>query len=176
MKENKKERVLSAAGRLLHQPEVSILAPLLVLCAVAAVLNPNFLSRSNVADTLNYISLDFIIAIGMTFTIISGGMDLSVGSVVALSGYSTGLALVNGVPVVLAVMLGLAVGSRDRFYKWPYHRFIRYSALHHYAGHDVYGEGCCERIERRPPWRIHFRTLSTHWRKHGFLASQRLSS
>lgn len=94
MKENKKERVLSAAGRLLHQPEVSILVPLLVLCAVAAVLNPNFLSRSNVADTLNYISLDFIIAIGMTFTIISGGMDLSVGSVVALSGYSTGLALV----------------------------------------------------------------------------------
>ena len=111
MKENKKERVLSAAGRLLHQPEVSILVPLLVLCAVAAVLNPNFLSRSNVADTLNYISLDFIIAIGMTFTIISGGMDLSVGSVVALSGYSTGLALVNGVPAVLAVMLGLAVGA-----------------------------------------------------------------
>ena len=74
--------------------------PLFVLCAAAAVLNPNFLSRSNVADTLNYISLDFIIAIGMTFTIISGGMDLSVGSVVALSGYSTGLALVNGVPVV----------------------------------------------------------------------------
>ena len=111
MKEKKNNRVLSAVGHILRQPEVSILVPLLVLCAVAAILNTNFLSRSNIADTLNYISLDFIIAIGMTFTIISGGMDLSVGSVVALSGYSTGLALVSGVPALPAVLLGLAIGA-----------------------------------------------------------------
>lgn len=95
----------------LKKPEVSIFLPLLVLCIFTTILNPNFLNKSNIADTFNYISLDFIIAVGMTFTIISGGMDLSVGSTVALGGYITGLALVNGVPVFLAVIFGLLTGA-----------------------------------------------------------------
>ncbi|MDO4343674.1 MAG: ABC transporter permease [Eubacteriales bacterium] len=96
---------------LLGRPEMGIFIPLLILCALTAILNPNFLSKSNMADTLNYVSLDFIIAVGMTFTIISGGMDLSVGSTVALGGYVTGLALVNHVPVFAAVLLGLLTGA-----------------------------------------------------------------
>ena len=98
-------------GGFLKQPEVSIVIPLLILCIFTTILNPNFLSKSNIADTLNYVSLDFIIAVGMTFTIISGGMDLSVGSTVALGGYITGLSLVNGLPVFLSVLLGLLTGA-----------------------------------------------------------------
>lgn len=105
-----KASVLQGTVRFLQQPEISILIPLLLLCIFTTVLNPNFLNKSNIADTLNYISLDFIIAVGMTFTIISGGMDLSVGSTVALGGYVTGLALVNGLPVVVSVFLGLLTG------------------------------------------------------------------
>lgn len=105
-----KASVLQGTVRFLQQPEISILIPLLLLCIFTTVLNPNFLNKSNIADTLNYISLDFIIAVGMTFTIISGGMDLSVGSTVALGGYVTGLALVNGLPVVISVLLGLLTG------------------------------------------------------------------
>ena len=97
--------------KFLGQPEVSIFIPLLLLCVFTAIRNPNFLSKSNIADTLNYISLDFVIAVGMTFTIISGGMDLSVGSTVALGGYITGMALIQGIPVIISVLLGILVGA-----------------------------------------------------------------
>lgn len=110
MNEKKEHGALQTIREFMQKPEISILIPLLLLCVLTAVLNPNFLSRSNIADTLNYISLDFIIAVGMTFTIISGGMDLSVGSTIALGGYSTGMALVNGTPVILSVLLGVLVG------------------------------------------------------------------
>ncbi len=102
--------VPQSISQFMRKPEVSILIPLLLLSIFTAILNPNFLSKSNIADTLNYVSLDFMIAAGMTYTIISGGMDLSVGSTVALGGYVTGIALIHNIPVFFAVMLGLSVG------------------------------------------------------------------
>ena len=102
--------VPQSISQFMRKPEVSILIPLLLLSIFTAILNPNFLSKSNIADTLNYVSLDFMIAAGMTYTIISGGMDLSVGSTVALGGYITGIALIHNIPVFFAVMLGLSVG------------------------------------------------------------------
>lgn len=110
MSEKKSIGGLQSISQFMRKPEVSILIPLLLLCIFTAFLNPNFLSKSNIADTLNYVSLDFIIAVGMTYTIISGGMDLSVGSTVALGGYITGLALVNNIPAFFSVLLGLGVG------------------------------------------------------------------
>lgn len=110
MSEKNSKGGLQSIGQFMRKPEVSILIPLLLLSIFTAVLNPNFLSKSNIADTLNYVSLDFIIAVGMTFTIISGGMDLSVGSTVALGGYITGLALVSNIPVFFSILLGLGVG------------------------------------------------------------------
>lgn len=102
---------LSPLRRFFSVPEISLLVPLLLICMLTAFKNPNFLRLSNIADTLNYVSLDFIIAVGMTFVIISGGIDLSVGSTVALTGYVTGLCLVSGVPVPLAILVGLLTAA-----------------------------------------------------------------
>ena len=111
MNERENRDITSMIRKFLGQPEVSIFIPLLLLCVFTAIRNPNFLSKSNIADTLNYISLDFVIAVGMTFTIIGGGMDLSVGSTVALGGYITGMALIQGIPVIISVLLGILVGA-----------------------------------------------------------------
>ncbi|MGX2968287.1 ribose ABC transporter permease, partial [Ursidibacter sp. B-7004-1] len=63
----------------------SIIA-LLVLIAVVSFLNPNFFSADNLLNILRQTSVNAIIAIGMTFVILIAGIDLSVGSVLALTG------------------------------------------------------------------------------------------
>ena len=59
---------------------------LLLLGALLSILSPSFLSLSNLMNVLNQVSLNGLVAIGMTFVILSGGIDLSVGSVLAFSG------------------------------------------------------------------------------------------
>ena len=57
---------------------------------------PHFLTVSNLLNVLEQTSINAIVAVGMTFVIISGGIDLSVGSVLALSGIALALALEAG--------------------------------------------------------------------------------
>jgi len=65
---------------------IGILAGLVVLCVVIAVLNPNFLTTNNLLNVLRQTSTNLYLALAMTMVIILGGIDLSVGSVMALSG------------------------------------------------------------------------------------------
>jgi ribose/xylose/arabinose/galactoside ABC-type transport system permease subunit len=83
---------------------------LVVLGAVLSALTPYFLSVSNLLNIAEQTSINATVAVGMTFVILSGGIDLSVGSIVALSGVVLGLALRDGQPLVLAVLLALTVG------------------------------------------------------------------
>src|SRR2546425_5976711 len=62
------------------------LISLIVLCAVTALLTPRFLSPLNLTNILVQSSIMAVIALGMTFVIVGGGFDLSVGSTAALSG------------------------------------------------------------------------------------------
>ncbi len=66
---------------------------LVVLCGVLWALTPHFLTVSNLLNIAQQTSINAIVAVGMTFVIISGGIDLSVGSIVALSGVVLGMAL-----------------------------------------------------------------------------------
>ncbi len=70
-----------------------------------------FLDVYNIMNILVQSSLIAIIAVGQTFVILTGGIDLSVGSTVAFSSVSTGLLLVSGTPIWLAVILGALVGA-----------------------------------------------------------------
>jgi len=65
---------------------LGIFSLLVAICAVTAILNPNFLSAYNLQNTLRWTSLFGIISIGAAFVIITGGIDLSIGSVVGLIG------------------------------------------------------------------------------------------
>jgi ribose/xylose/arabinose/galactoside ABC-type transport system permease subunit len=84
---------------------------LFVLCAVLSIISPAFLSAENLLNVLRQVSINGMIAVGMTFVIITGGIDLSVGSVMALSAVvATSLAHPNTYPVIVPVLVGLLVG------------------------------------------------------------------
>ncbi len=83
---------------------------LIVLCAVLWALTPHFLTVSNLLNVVQQTSINAIVAVGMTFVIISGGIDLSVGSIVALSGVALGALLQGGQPLSVAVSAAFAVG------------------------------------------------------------------
>src|SRR5881409_1419719 len=73
--------------------EIGISVLLLVLCAVTAILNPKFISRVNLGNMANVIGMFGIFSIGLGLVIITGGIDLSVGSMFALSGVLLAMAL-----------------------------------------------------------------------------------
>src|SRR5215472_4416382 len=77
------------------------LITLLVLCAVTALLTSRFLSPLNLTNILVQSSIMAVIAMGMTFVIVGGGFDLSVGSTVALAGCIAGMVMLK---------LGIAAG------------------------------------------------------------------
>jgi ribose transport system permease protein len=93
---------------------LSTLAPAAGLAALFIVFSltaPRFLTRENLITVGVQIAVVAILAIGETFVIVSGGIDLSVGSVLALSGMATALLLTHGAPVPAAILAGLAVGA-----------------------------------------------------------------
>ena len=83
---------------------------LLLLSAVLWALTPHFLTVSNLLNIAQQTSINAIVAVGMTYVILSGGIDLSVGSIVALSGVVLGLVLQNGTPTLAGVAAALLAG------------------------------------------------------------------
>jgi rhamnose transport system permease protein len=96
--------------RVLRQREVILLVLLLVLAAVMSVLSEDFLTLGNLLRTTRFFTEIGLIALGMTFILILGGIDLSVGSALALVSVTIGFTYQAGVPLGLAIVLGVAVG------------------------------------------------------------------
>jgi ribose transport system permease protein len=82
-----------------------------MLCVVLWAATPHFLTISNLLNVLEQTSINAIVAVGMTFVIISGGIDLSVGSVLAVAGIALALALEGRAPAPAAIILALATGT-----------------------------------------------------------------
>ena len=99
-------RRLWASGR-----RLGTLAGLFALCLLLWILTPHFLTVSNLLNVLEQTSINAIVAVGMTYVIISGGIDLSVGSVLALAGVVLATLLHNGMPIPVAMAVALAVGA-----------------------------------------------------------------
>ncbi|MDR1179389.1 MAG: ABC transporter permease [Spirochaetales bacterium] len=100
------------ANTLLHfvQGNLGILIALFVLCAIVAFISPVFLSAGNFLNVLRQVSLNASLAIGMMMVILLGGIDLSVGAVVGLSGtLSVGL-IDSGAGVIPAVLIAACCG------------------------------------------------------------------
>src|SRR2546430_11172077 len=81
-------------------------AGLLVLSVALALSTDRFLSLSNLLDVARRVSVINIIALGMTFVIITGGIDLSVGSASALARVAGTWSLTQGAPIGVAELLG----------------------------------------------------------------------
>src|SRR5256885_17171140 len=93
--------------------ELGLFVLLVVLCIVVAILNPSFLASANLQNMARLIGLYGIFSIGMGIVIITGGIDLSVGSVFALLGVLLSIMLTEwhlpGAIAVIAV-IGVATG------------------------------------------------------------------
>jgi ribose transport system permease protein len=76
-----------------------------------ALIAPNFASFDNAMNVLRAVSINAILAAGMTMVVLTAGIDLSVGSILAVSGCSGVLLALAGTPTVLAVLGGIAVGA-----------------------------------------------------------------
>lgn len=91
--------------------EQKSLIALLVLVAVVSFLNPNFFTMDNLLNILRQTSVNAIIAVGMTLVILTAGIDLSVGSVLALCGAFAATLVAMEVPVLIAVPTALLAGA-----------------------------------------------------------------
>lgn len=84
---------------------------LILLIIVMSFLNSRFLTISNLSNVFTQVSVNAIIAMGMTFVILTGGIDLSVGSILAISGAVAAMVMkVNG-NIMIAIFSALAVGA-----------------------------------------------------------------
>lgn len=83
---------------------------LLVLCVIMSILNDRFWTWGNIITVLRQTSINAVIATGMTFAILIGGIDLSVGSVLAICGAIAATLISSGMDAALAVLITLLLG------------------------------------------------------------------
>jgi ribose transport system permease protein len=109
----------SASSRLRHVArgwgsELIVAAVIVILGACIGIVNPVFFSGQNLLNILQAVAVVGTAAIGATFVVISGNLDLSVGATISLGGMAGALAMESGVPfelaIVVAIVTGIAVG------------------------------------------------------------------
>jgi ribose transport system permease protein len=88
--------------------EFVLIIVIIVFTIIMALASPIFITRLNIEAILLALSVEATIAIGMVVLLISGGLDLSVGSILAFVGVVTGLALVGGLGPAASILIGLA--------------------------------------------------------------------
>ena len=89
---------------------LSTLAALLMLFLFFTLANRNFISMMNILNILKQATPIIIIAIGQTFVLITAGIDLSIGSVIACSGVVAAICMRDGMPVWISMIAGLLFG------------------------------------------------------------------
>lgn len=87
------------------------LLALIVLIILVTIMNTSFISPTNLLNLLRQASVNALIAFGMTFVIITGGIDLSVGSILALSGALTAGLIAEGMPPIIGIIGGVFFGG-----------------------------------------------------------------
>ncbi|MCD8894716.1 ribose ABC transporter permease [Mammaliicoccus sciuri] len=83
---------------------------LILLIVVISIINSAFLDLSNLLNLLRQVSINGLIAFGMTFVILTGGIDLSVGSILALSSAFTAILITSGLDPIVALIVGVLGG------------------------------------------------------------------
>lgn len=84
---------------------------LVILCVIAAILSPAFLTPMNLMNLTRQVAISGIVGVGMTFVILTGGIDLSVGAIIGVVAVIVAKCLAGGMSVPLAMLLGLAIGA-----------------------------------------------------------------
>ena len=104
----KNSKIIKAMNRV---SEINLIIILVLLILGLWILNPKFLSVVNVTNLLRQTAIIGVLAIGMTFVILAGGIDLSVGSVLAFSSVVASKFMVAGWPIWSAILIALLSGA-----------------------------------------------------------------
>ncbi|MDT7543100.1 MAG: galactofuranose transport system permease protein [Acidobacteriota bacterium] len=106
-------RSVRRAGLADYAPTYGALAALVLLFVVNAVVTPNFLDVNNFRNVLLQVAPTVLVAVGMTYVITTGGIDLSVGSIMAVASAVAAVSLGRGVgfAIILALVVALVVGT-----------------------------------------------------------------
>ena len=115
MKENaaelkRKVGVRSIFKSIIEIKEVGVIFPIVFSVFIFGIINPDFYSFDNVINIFRNSSFTFITAIGMTYLLITGAFDLSVGSQMACGGLFAGLLMQAGIPTWIAIIVGILSG------------------------------------------------------------------
>src|SRR5918998_281099 len=102
--------IATTVRRLTFSREIVLLGVLIALVIVMSLLDPLFLTVGNLLNTSRFFVEVGLMALGMTLIIITGGIDLSVGSNLALVSVAVGFSYAAGLPLPLAIVFGLVVG------------------------------------------------------------------
>lgn len=135
--------VLGTAGRLLRMRETGLILIILALFVVMSFASPYFLTWTNMRAMAMAFAVEGIVVVGMTILLISGGIDLSVGSVTALAMVIGGLLFLSGVDPwtasAISILACTAIGATMGF-------FVTKVGLHHFIvslGVMVIARGLC---------------------------------
>jgi ribose transport system permease protein len=131
-------------NRLLLDPTLGVITLLLLVCVVSAFVLPEFLTATNLENLLSVSLIVMILAMGMTVVLVSGGIDLSIGAVMALCAGVAAETLLKGVPLFAAflcallcgVLVGVGNGLLVTWLKLP--DFIATLAMMGFAGGILY--------------------------------------
>lgn len=95
----------------IHRGRFGLIIALVIAVAVLTVLRPHFLSSANLLNVIRQISINGILAVGVTFVLLTAGVDLSLGSVVALAGVlAAHFAHPGDYPLIVPVFIGVLAG------------------------------------------------------------------
>lgn len=98
-------------GGLAKNQNLLLLGVLLIICIAVTIVNPNFVKLTNIVSIFQQVSVLGILTMAMALLLISGGIDLSLGMIMALSGVVISRVITDGGPVWLAILLGLATAT-----------------------------------------------------------------
>jgi len=105
-------RALGALRAIFQMREMAMVILILIACTFMSIFSPYFLSISNFLAIARGFAMEGIVVVGMVMLLISGNFDLSVGSLMALSGIASAALMVNAnMPPPVAVLGGLLVGA-----------------------------------------------------------------
>lgn len=93
-----------------YKREIVVFLATIVMGMIFTAMNPNFLSWNNILTVFQKMVLNGVLAAGIMFTIITAGIDLSIGCTFAITGIAVAMCCVNGVPPILAIVVGLLIG------------------------------------------------------------------
>jgi ribose transport system permease protein len=101
----------SHAGAVLRRRSTVVVGVMIVGLLATGLLVPNFMTPDNLLNVIQQMAIVGVVTVGMTFVILTAGIDLSVGSVLALAGVTFAIAMTDGLHPILAIALAIVVGA-----------------------------------------------------------------